>query len=180
MKYVIIGNGPAAVLCVEGIRSIDKEGDIIVVSKERHPAYFRPLISYYLEGKSKAENIFCRNKNFYTDNNCTVIYGTVTAIDKDNKTVILSDNQSIAYDRLCICSGSSSFVPPITGLDSVEKKFTFLTIDDAFELEKAVDKNSRVLIIGAGLIGLKCAEGIRDRVKSVTVCDLAPCIVVYP
>ena len=174
MKYVIIGNGPAAVSCVEGIRSIDNSGDITVVSKERYPAYFRPLISYYLEGKSKAENISCRGENFYTDNKCKVIYGTVTAIDKNNKNLTLSDSQSIAYDRLCICSGSSSFVPSITGLDSVEKKFTFLTIDDAFKLEQAVDKNSRVLIIGAGLIGLKCAEGIRDRVKSVTVCDLAP------
>ena len=62
----------------------------------------------------------------------------------------------------------------MAGLDSVDKKFTFLTIDDAFAIEQAVDKNSRVLIVGAGLIGLKCAEGLRDRVKQVTVCDLAP------
>jgi NAD(P)H-nitrite reductase large subunit len=60
------------------------------------------------------------------------------------------------------------------GLESVEKRYTFLTIDDSYEIEKAITKDSRVLIIGAGLIGLKCAEGIRDRVQSVTVCDLAP------
>ena len=60
------------------------------------------------------------------------------------------------------------------GLDSVEKKFTFLTIDDSYAIENAIDENNRVLIIGAGLIGLKCAEGLRDRVQSVTVCDLAP------
>lgn len=174
MKYVIIGNGPAAVSCIEGIRSIDTDGGITVISKENHPAYFRPLISYYLEGKSKAENIGCRKADFYEQNNCDVVNGTVTSLDKDNKAVVLNDGQEIGYDRLCICTGSSPFVPPMAGLDTVEKKYTFLTIDDAYAIEKAIDKNSRVLIIGAGLIGLKCAEGLRDRVQSVTVCDLAP------
>lgn len=174
MNYVIIGNGPAAVSCIEGIRSVDKDGRITVISKEAHPAYFRPLISYYLEGKSKAENIGCRSADFYEQNGCEVVYGTVTSLDKDSKSVTLSDGQEIGYDRLCICTGSSPFVPPMAGLDTVEKKFTFLTIDDAYEIEKAVDENSRVLIVGAGLIGLKCAEGLRDRVQSVTVCDLAP------
>ena len=174
MNYVIIGNGPAAVSCIEGIRSVDKDGGITVVSKENHPAYFRPLISYYLEGKSKAENIGCRDKSFYEQNGCEVVYGTITAIEKENKAVVLSDGQKIKYDRLCICTGSSPFVPPMAGLETVEKRFTFLTIDDAYAIERAVDENSRVLIIGAGLIGLKCAEGLRDRVQSVTVCDLAP------
>ena len=174
MKYVIIGNGPAAISCIEGIRSLDTTGCITVISKEKHAAYFRPLISYYLEGKSKAENIGCRRADFYEKHNCEVVYGTVTAINKDNKTVVLGGGQEIGFDKLCICTGSSPFVPPMAGLETVEKKYTFLTIDDAYEIEKAINENSRVLIIGAGLIGLKCAEGLRDRVSSVTVCDLAP------
>ena len=174
MKYVIIGNGPAAVSCVEGIRSVDRDGGITVISKENHPAYFRPLISYYLEGKSKAENISCRGADFYEQNGCEIVYDTVTALNQNQKTVDLSGGQQIAYDRLCICTGSSPFVPPMQGLDTVEKKFTFLTIDDSYAIEQAITDNSRVLIIGAGLIGLKCAEGLRDRVQSVTVCDLAP------
>ena len=48
-----------------------------------------------------------------------------------------------------------------------------MTLDDALALEKALDKDAKVLIVGAGLIGLKCAEGIRDRVGQITVCDLA-------
>lgn len=174
MKYVIIGNGPAAVSCIEGIRSVDTDGAVTVISKETHPAYFRPLISYYLEGKSKAENISCRPADFYEKNGCEVITGEAAAIDKDNQSVTLKSGKEIAYDKLCICTGSSPFVPPMKGLESVEKRYTFLTIDDSYEIEKAITKDSRVLIIGAGLIGLKCAEGIRDRVQSVTVCDLAP------
>ena len=174
MKYVIIGNGPAAISCIEGIRTVDANGGITVISKEDHPAYFRPLISYYLEGKSKADNIYCRRADFYEKNGCAVVNGEVTAIDKDKNTVTLKSGEEIAYDKLCICTGSSPFVPPMKGLETVENKFTFLTIDDSYAIEKAIDKDSRALIIGAGLIGLKCAEGLRDRVKSVTVCDLAP------
>ncbi len=173
-RYVIIGNGPAAVSAVDGIRSVDSDGSITVISKEEHAAYFRPLISYYLEGKSKAENIFCRPDDFYQKNHCEIILGEAVAINTNQKTVSVSNGESVPYDSLCICSGSSPFVPPMSGLDTVDKKFTFLTIDDSFAIENAVDENSRVLIIGAGLIGLKCAEGLRDRVADVTVCDLAP------
>jgi NAD(P)H-nitrite reductase large subunit len=49
-----------------------------------------------------------------------------------------------------------------------------MKLDDAKALEKAINKDSKVLIIGAGLIGLKCAEGINNKVKSITVVDLAP------
>jgi NAD(P)H-nitrite reductase large subunit len=65
-------------------------------------------------------------------------------------------------------------VPPFDGLDSVQDKFTFMSLDDAHKLDKALDKNKRALIIGAGLIGLKCAEGILDRVADITALDLAP------
>lgn len=174
MRYVIIGNGPAAVSCIDGIRSVDEESGITVISKEAHPAYFRPLISYYLEGKSRAENIGCRRADYYEKNGCEVISGEAVTINNEQKSVILKSGEQMAYDKLCICTGSSPFVPPMKGLESVEKKFTFLTIDDSFAIEQAIDENSRVLIIGAGLIGLKCAEGLRDRVQIITVCDLAP------
>ena len=48
-----------------------------------------------------------------------------------------------------------------------------MTLDDALALEAAVNENSDVLIVGAGLIGLKCAEGLYSRAAGITVCDLA-------
>ena len=50
-RYVIIGNGVAAAGCIEGIRSTDTEGEITVISAEKHEVYCRPLISYALEGE---------------------------------------------------------------------------------------------------------------------------------
>lgn len=173
-QYVIIGNGCAAAGCIEGIRAADPTGKITVVSREDHHVYCRPLISYYLEGKTDSERILYRPADFYEENGCSVLYGiSAEKIDAKNKKVKLSDGGEVSYDELCIASGSDPFVPPMKGLDSVENKYTFMTLDDALSLEAAVTKDSRVLIIGAGLIGLKCAEGLLDRAGSITVCDLA-------
>ena len=173
--YVIIGNGVAAAGCIEGIRSVDAESAVTVISAENHPVYCRPLISYYLEKKTDLERMHYRSESFYTDNNVKVLYGRSAAkIDAVAKTVTLDNGETLAYDAVCNASGSSPFVPPMTGLDTVEKKFSFMTIDDTLALEQAITPESRVLIIGAGLIGLKCAEGLHGRVGSITVCDLAP------
>lgn len=171
-KYTVIGNGTAAVGCIEGIRSVDKEGLITVISEENHHVYGRPLISYYLEDKTDLEHMKYRGDDFYEKNNCRVIYGK-KAIKIDKTTVLLDDKTAIKSDKICVAAGSRPFVPPFEGLETVENKFGFMTLDDALGLEKVLRKDARVLIVGAGLIGLKCAEGIRDRVGAITVCDLA-------
>ena len=172
--HVIIGNGTAAIGAIEGIRSVSSEDSITVVSKENHPVYSRPLISYYLEGKTDRERMRYRDADFYGKNGCEVLYGvSAEEIDPEKKEVILSDGKHLSYDTVCVAAGSSPFVPPMEGLETVPKKFGFMTLDDALALEGAITKDSRVFIVGAGLIGLKCAEGIHGRVGSITVCDLA-------
>ncbi len=174
-RLVIIGNGVAAAGCVEGIRSVDAESEIVVVSAERWPVYCRPLISYYLEGLTPLENMGYRPESFYEKNNCKVLYGRkVVSLDSAKKELRLDDDSTLKYDAVCVATGSCPFVPPMQGLETVKSKFSFMTLDDALALEQNIGPESRVLIVGAGLIGLKCAEGICDRVKSVAVCDLAP------
>ena len=173
-QYVVIGNGVAAVGCIEGIRSVDKDSKITVVSEENYPVYCRPLISYYLENKTDPERMNYRGADFYEKMGCDVFYGKkVIQINTDSKNVVLDDGAKLPYTEVCVATGSAPFVPPFEGLDTVEKKFSFMTLDDTFALEKAINKDSNVLIVGAGLIGLKCAEGLHDRVESITVCDLA-------
>lgn len=172
--YIIIGGGVASIGCVEGIRSVDSDCDITIISGEAYPVYCRPLISYYLQGKTDFQRMKYRSDDFYIKNNCNFISGhKATAIDTKNKKVILDNNSEHKYDGICIATGSSPFVPPFKGLDTVENKYTFMTIEDTKALEQAVNKDSKVLIIGAGLIGLKCAEGLSERVAEITVCDLA-------
>ena len=152
-QYVIIGNGVAAIGCIEGIRKEDTQNKIIVISEEPHPVYCRPLISYYLEGKTDLEKMAYRNPNFYDEMNCEVLYGRkAVRIDNTTKQITLNDETIIPYGKLCIATGSSPFIPPFAGLETVEHKYSFMTLDNMLELESAIDKDSKVLIIGAGLI----------------------------
>lgn len=173
MKYVIIGNSAAAVGTVEGIREIDKNGEITIISAEHHHTYSRPLISYLLYGKTDEERMKYRPDSFYDDNDCKLVFDRVVSVDKESKKVATESGKSYAYDKLTVATGSRPFIPPMAGLDNVKNKFTFMTLDDAKAVEKAVTKESRVLIVGAGLIGLKAAEGIRGRAGKLTVIDLS-------
>lgn len=172
MKYVIIGNSAAAIGCIEGIRKVDTKGEITVISDETHHTYSRPLISYYLLGKVTRETMRYRDENFYKDNNVTALLGE-KAVKIDKKEVTLESGKTVPFDKLLIATGSSPFVPPMKGLDSVENKFSFMKFDDALALENVLTPASKVLIVGAGLIGLKCAEGIGRITKDITVVDLA-------
>ncbi|MCL2036974.1 MAG: FAD-dependent oxidoreductase [Oscillospiraceae bacterium] len=174
MRYVIIGNSAAGVGAVEGIRKVTQSGEITVISNEPHHTYSRPLISYLLQGKADESKMKYRSDSFCEDNNCTLLFNTVTKIDVGTKQFTLQSGENLPYDKLLVATGSSPFVPPIKGLDSVEDRFTFMSLDDAKLLDSKLAPTKKVLIIGAGLIGLKCAEGILARVGGITVIDLAP------
>lgn len=175
MNFVIIGNSAAAVGAIEGFRSLDSRSSITVIAQEPEFTYSRPLISYWLGGRCTEAGMRYREPDFYTLNAVTPRLGqAAAAIDAHEHVVILEGGERISYDKLLVATGSRPFIPPIAGLELVEKRFTFLSKDDACGLDKALTPQSRVLILGAGLIGLKCAEGIVRRAASVTVVDLAP------
>lgn len=175
MRYAIIGNSAAGIGTVEGIRQVDKQGEITIITNEPYHTYSRPLISYLLLGKVTEEKMKYRDDRFYSENNCTLLRNTTaTQIDPQKKLVALSNGRSIPYDRLLVATGSSVLIPPFAGLDTVENKFSFMNLDDARKLHAALDQKKRVLVVGAGLIGLKCAEGILEKASHITVLDLAP------
>ena len=123
--------------------------------------YGRPLISYLLMGKTDRARMLYRPKTFYEEQRVALRLGvSAEAIDSQRKTVTLHDGETVPYDQLLVATGSRPFVPPIAGLDTVEQWGTFTTLEDAEKLQRRIDARSRVLIVGAGLIGLKCAEGI--------------------
>lgn len=174
MKYVIIGNSAGAVGCIEGIRKYDAESEIVLIASEPYHTYSRPLISYLLLGTTDEEHMRYRPADFYEHNKVTAMLGReVTAIDPAAKEVRLADGAVVDYDKLLAAVGSNPFVPPTKGLDTVQNCFTFMSLADAKALAQVLQPDSRVLVVGAGLIGLKCVEGIAGRVGSVTVVDLA-------
>jgi NAD(P)H-nitrite reductase large subunit len=173
MRYVIIGNSAAAVGCIEGIRLHDQQGEITVISGEKHHVYGRPMISYLLLGKTDPERMMYRPFDFYEKQGVRTMFGrTAVKLDAKGKTVSLDDGTEVPYDKVLMATGSRPFVPPFAGLDTVEKKFSFMTLDDALGLQEALFPQARVLVIGAGLIGLKCAEAVSEKAGRLVVVDM--------
>lgn len=174
MKYVIIGNSAAAIGTIQGIRLVDKTGQIVVISDEKYHTYSRPLISYWLKDQVTEENMRYRGEDFYEKNDVDTLFETrVTKINPDKKTVTIENGNEISYDKLMVATGSKPFVPSMEGLDKVAKKFTFMKLDDAKAVREAVTEGAKVLIVGAGLIGLKAAEALEHYGADMTVIDLA-------
>ena len=173
MNYVIIGNSAAAIGTISGIREIDSTGKITVISDENYHTYSRPLISYWLEGKVSDKNIYYRDPDFYEKNGVETILGKkVVKIDADSKSVVLEDGLSVPYDKLMVATGSKPFVPPMNGLDKVHYH-TFMSYDSVKEIRSEIKEGMKVLIIGAGLIGLKAAEALHAYNTKITVVDMA-------
>lgn len=174
MKYVLIGNSAAAIGCIEGIRKSDVEGEITVISDECHHTYSRPLISYYLEGKTSSDNMLYRPKDFYDVNKVDTRLGIkAVKINPNDKKVSLEDGSMISYDKLLVATGSSPFVPPVNGIEKTGYH-TFMSYDDALNIKDSLKPGEKVVILGAGLIGLKAAEGLYKHTTDITVIDLAP------
>lgn len=174
MNYVIIGNSVAAVGAIRGIRSIDQRGNITVISRERHVAYGRPLISYLLGGLITEKRMAYLPEDFYEKNRVNLLLNAeVVGVDPENRNVAIAGGDVISYDRLLIATGGDPFVPPIEGMAGKDRVFTFTTWDDAAKLKGIADDIEKVVVIGGGLIGLKAAEGLHLLHKKITIVELA-------
>jgi NAD(P)H-nitrite reductase large subunit len=173
MNYILIGNSVAAVGAIKGIRSVDTEGNITVISRERHTAYGRPLISYLLGGLITEKRMPYLPEEFYEKNKVNLLLNSeVTGVDTVKK-VVKMGRESLPFDKLLIATGGDPFIPPIQGMAGKEKVFTFTTWDDAAKLKGIAYDIVRVVVIGGGLIGLKAAEGLDLLDKKVTIVELA-------
>jgi NAD(P)H-nitrite reductase large subunit len=169
MRYVIIGNSYAGVGAVEGIRELDEEGEITVISDEPYLAYARPLISYALCGRVPPRNMYYRRPSFYKNNKVKLILGRkAVQIDIARRRISLEDGEAIAYDKLLISAGGEPFVPPIKGIDA-HNIFSFTKWDDAKRIRRCVRGKGRAVVYGGGLIGLKAAEGLNELGLGVTI-----------
>ncbi len=173
MKYVIVGNSAAGIGTVEGIRKVDPEGSIMLISDEPYHTYSRPLISYYLAGKVKPEKMYYREANFYEKMQVNVRLSTrVVAMVPGEKAVVLDSGEKIEYEKLMLATGGKPIIPQMPGLD-LRGVFSFLKWDDVKGIESYLSQESKVVIIGAGLIGLKAAEGLVGMKAQVKVVELA-------
>ena len=174
MKYLIIGASAAGLATAESIRKTDAGGEITIITKEAYLPYSRPSISYYLKGKVEEKNMFLRKASYYKENKINIITNTaITKIDRENKTV-KAGRKEFSYDKLCLATGSKPFIPPMKNVEGCKNALTFLDLAATKEVKKAAKADTRAVVIGAGLIGMKAAEGLTKICASVDVVELAP------
>lgn len=169
MDYVIVGNGVSAIGAIEGIRQHDAEGRILVISDEAVPTYGRPLISYYLSDKIKFETLPYRPEAFYLKNKVEMkLASRVVKVDTEAKKVILEGGETVSYGKLLLATGGAPANPDLPGIDGTGV-YNFTTVAHAEALRELVDKVRKVVVIGAGLIALKAAEGFAEKGVDVTI-----------
>lgn len=174
-RYLIIGNSTAAIACVEGIRSMDSEGEITLVSDEKEHTYSRPLISYLLAGDIEKDRMYYRPDDFYEVNKILALLGTkVVKIKPGSNTVFTDDGNEIHFEKCLIATGGKPFVPPVENSDA-EGVFTFLSWEDADAVKSHIEKNQvkQAVVVGAGLIGMKTVEALLALGLKVHVVELA-------
>jgi NAD(P)H-nitrite reductase large subunit len=174
IKYLIIGNSAGGIGCAEAIREVDKKGTVTIVSDEPYPAYSRPLISDYLAGKRSIDKLNYRPFDFYEQNRISTIFGDrVTQMDLKNNLVTLSSGQKLNWEKMLLATGGTPIVPPMEGKNA-GGVFSFTTLGDARAIDEFLRQkpDTKVVVIGGGLIGVSVTEALLKRNVKVTIIEM--------
>ena len=170
-RYVIVGNSAGGIGAVEGIREVDAEGQLVLISDEPHPAYSRPLISEYLAGEKSWREMLYRDERFYERRRVETHLGQrVQRLDLSGW-LELKGGERLEWDRLLLATGGRPIVPPMPGRD-LEGVYTFTTLEDARALSAGIANARTAVVVGGGLIGLSVAEALLKRGLSVHLIEL--------
>ncbi|OAJ52044.1 hypothetical protein A6V36_18095 [Paraburkholderia ginsengiterrae] len=171
---VVIGGGLTGVHAVESLRKAGFAGRIILSDKESRLPYDRPPLSKsVLLEKEKVPNIQLRNQAFYENNKVELKFSCgATQIDRQARVVRFDDGSELPYDQLLLATGSSPRTLPMFA-PSMPGVFYLRNLDDSLNLRDALRSISRVLIVGAGVIGLEVAAAARELGVDVTVIEAA-------
>ncbi len=168
-SYLIIGASAAGIAAIEAIRQCDPERSITVISDEDHGPYSRCLISYYLAGTRKKNNLLFRDKDFFSANRVRFLPGrTAVRLNTDRGMVILDDGEEIPYRAVLLATGGVPNFPEIGGIEA-EGVVTMRTLNDAEKMISLSAGGGRAVILGGGLIGCKAAYGLRERGMETTI-----------
>ena len=179
MKYVVIGSSAAGVNAVRELRKRDKEGKIILISKDKD-IYSRCILHEYLAGKRNIERLRFVEQDFEELYDVEWMKGReAVGLDREARKILLDQGDSVSYDKLLIATGSHTFFPPIKNMAGAKNMIGFRNIDD-IEVLKEVARDviasggkKKIVVLGSGLVGIDCATGFLELGVKVTLCDFA-------
>lgn len=171
-RIIVIGSGAAGMSAASAAREASPDADITVFTEDEDIAYSPCAIPWGIEGRSQWDEIVMHTPQFYSEKrNIRVLTKTkVESVDGEAKTVT-AGGETYHYDSLVIATGGRVFVPPIAGTD-LKNVFVVRTVRDGKDIQAALSDVDRVVIGGAGVIGLELAVSLREMGKDVTVIEM--------
>ena len=172
-NLVIVGGGQSAAQCVLTLKRNDFKNKITLISEEKHIPYQRPPLSKeYLSDEVTLERVYMKSKEFYDQNNVEIISSTkVISIDRNKKSLTLSNTENLQYENLVLATGSRVRKLEVEG--SHLSNINYLrTIEEADQLKKYFKLGKKLVVIGAGYIGLEVAAAAIKKGLGVTVIEM--------
>jgi 3-phenylpropionate/trans-cinnamate dioxygenase ferredoxin reductase subunit len=172
-RFVIVGGGLAAATAAEELRERGVAGEIRVLAAEQHAPYIRPPLSKdYLLGTGTRAEVDVHPAAWYADHDITVDTGAPVAALGDH-VVTLRTGERVPFDRLLLATGAQPRrieVPGSAGGAGIPPLRYLRTVDDSDALRSELSPGGRrVVVIGAGWIGLEVAAAARSLGNEVTV-----------
>jgi len=172
--FVIVGASHASVQAIDTLRREGHQGPIVLVGDEPHLPYNRPPLSKkFLSGELERERLLLRSPRFYEQARVEARLGVrVTAIDCGARRLRLGDGGELTYDRMLLCVGSRPRLLETPGHDLGGIHY-LRTIADVEAIRADLQGARRLVVVGAGYVGLEAAASARHLGLDVTVLEMA-------
>ncbi|GGT59297.1 pyridine nucleotide-disulfide oxidoreductase [Streptomyces kurssanovii] len=172
--FVIVGAGLAGAKAAQTLREEGFDGPVVLLGKESERPYERPPLSKgYLLGKDERDTVYVHPPQWYAEHDVDLRLGVaVTAIDPAGHEVTLADGSLIGFEKLVLTTGSSPRRLTVPGAD-LDAVHYLRRLPDSDRIKEAFASASRVVVIGAGWIGLETAAAARTAGVEVTVLEMA-------
>jgi 3-phenylpropionate/trans-cinnamate dioxygenase ferredoxin reductase subunit len=170
----IVGAGLAGATAAQSLRDEGFDGQVVLLGEEPHRPYERPPLSKeYLQGKSPLDKVFVHPEGWYAEHEVDLRLGvTATALDLQARRLLTSEGDGVRYDSLLIATGSTPRRLTLPGSD-LDGVLYLRRLEDSDRIRAALAGTPRVVIVGAGWIGLETAAAARVAGLSVTVLEQA-------
>jgi 3-phenylpropionate/trans-cinnamate dioxygenase ferredoxin reductase subunit len=171
----IAGGGLAGQRCVEALRRAGYERAIRVVCSEPHRPYDRPPLSKELLTDSAYDaELPYRSVDWYREQAVDLLMGvSATGLDPAARRLALSNGSALRFEQLLIATGGRPRTLPI--LAGHDNASVLRTLDDARRLREVLASKGRLVVIGAGFIGLEIAATARRLEVEVTLVEAGSC-----
>lgn len=175
---VVVGAGHAGVELAFAARQQGWTGAIVLLGEEPHLPYHRPPLSKaFLCGTADAASLALRQATAFEASGIELrLVAHVRAIDRAAHRVLLDDGPALVYTKLALCTGGRARTLNVPGMEGSAPRnlYSLRTQADAQAIAGSVREGARVVIIGAGYVGLEVAASARKLGASVTVLETQP------